>query len=64
MTEASRSLAKVTTPRDAVQHRRATEIVQQRLTDIKKFIDIRRLFERGDVQTGKYKKIGIIGKII
>lgn len=53
MMEASRCLAKIATPRDVHQHRKAVEIVQQRLGDIKKFIDIRRLFERGDVQSGK-----------
>lgn len=52
MMEASRCLTKVANPRDALQHRKATEIVQQRLGDIKKFIDVRRLFERGDVQSG------------
>lgn len=56
MMEASRCLAKVATPaRDPQQHKRAVEIVQQRLADIKKFIDVRRLFERGDVQSGKKK---------
>lgn len=54
MMEASRCLAKVAPSRDGSgqQHRRAVEIVQQRLGDIKKFIDVRRLFERGDVQSG------------
>lgn len=58
MMEASRCLAKVAPSRDGMgqQHRRAVEIVQQRLGDIKKFIDVRRLFERGDVQSGKRKK--------
>lgn len=39
-------------PKDSNQHQRATEIVQQRLTTVKRFIDIKRLFERGDVQSG------------
>lgn len=56
MLEASRCLAKVATPRDMQRHKRAVEIVQQRLSDIKKFIDVRRLFERGDVQSGKHNK--------
>ncbi|RZC33588.1 hypothetical protein BDFB_000428 [Asbolus verrucosus] len=52
LTEASRCLAKIGNPRDPVQHQRVTEIVQQRLTTIKRFVDIRRLFERGDPQAG------------
>lgn len=54
MNEASRCLNKVTTPRDANQHRRAIDIVQTRMTNIKRFVDIRRLFERGDHNGGKY----------
>ncbi|EFA08985.1 Intraflagellar transport protein 140 homolog-like Protein [Tribolium castaneum] len=52
LTEASRCLAKIGNPRDSSQHQRATEIVQQRLTMIKRFVDIRRLFDRGDYQAG------------
>lgn len=52
MTEASRCLAKITTPRDGNQHKRAQDIVQQRMTYIKRFMDIKRILERGDVQTG------------
>lgn len=52
LTEASRCLTKITTPKDVLQHQRATEIVQQRLTTIKRFVDIRRLFDRGDLQAG------------
>ncbi|GJQ73669.1 putative intraflagellar transport protein 140 [Trypoxylus dichotomus] len=52
LTEASRCLAKATTPNDPNQHHRAIEIVQQRLTTVKRFIDIKRLFERGDIQSG------------
>ncbi|CAG9865125.1 unnamed protein product [Phyllotreta striolata] len=51
LTEASRCLQKITEPRDPKQIQRATEIVQQRLTLVKKFVDIRKLFERGDGQT-------------
>lgn len=53
LTEASRCLVKVATPRDINQHRRAQDIVQQRMTLIKRFMDIKRILERGDVQTGK-----------
>ncbi|CAH0563779.1 unnamed protein product [Brassicogethes aeneus] len=52
LTEASRCLGKVQTPKDSLQHQRATDIVQQRLTSVKRFVDIRRLFERGDLHTG------------
>lgn len=51
LTEASRCLMKVTAPKDPNQHRKATEIIQQRLTTIKRFTDIKRLFERADFQT-------------
>jgi intraflagellar transport protein 140 len=56
LTEASRCLAKIGSPRDSVQHQRATEIVLQRLTMVKRFVDIRRLFERGDPQAGGCKR--------
>ncbi|XP_063916884.1 intraflagellar transport protein 140 homolog [Zophobas morio] len=52
LTEASRCLGKISNPKDVGQHQRATEIVQQRLTMIKRFVDIRRLIERGDPQAG------------
>ncbi|KAJ8978265.1 hypothetical protein NQ317_012623 [Molorchus minor] len=52
LTEASRCLQKISNPRDPRQIQRASEIVQQRLTMVKRFVDIRRLFERGDSQAG------------
>lgn len=52
LTEASRCLSKVTSPKDMNQHRRAVDIVQQRLSMVKRFMDIKRLFERNDVQGG------------
>ncbi|XP_049817321.1 intraflagellar transport protein 140 homolog isoform X2 [Aethina tumida] len=52
LTEAARCLSKITQPKDVFQHQRAGEIVQQRLTSVKRFVDIRRLFERGDLQAG------------
>ncbi|XP_022916343.2 intraflagellar transport protein 140 homolog [Onthophagus taurus] len=51
LTEASRCLTKVTTPQDPNQLRRATEIVQNQLTNVKRFIDIKKLFDRGDLQS-------------
>lgn len=53
LTEASRCLQKITEPRDPKQIQRASEIVQQRLSLVKRFVDIRKLFERGDGKTGK-----------
>jgi intraflagellar transport protein 140 len=40
--EASRCLAKVTTPRDAVQHQRALDNLNTRMVLVKRFVDIRR----------------------
>ncbi|XP_072382747.1 intraflagellar transport protein 140 homolog isoform X1 [Diabrotica undecimpunctata] len=51
LTEASRCLQKITEPRDPKQMQRAADIVQQRITLVKRFVDIRKLFERGDGQT-------------
>ncbi|XP_074040796.1 intraflagellar transport protein rempA isoform X2 [Leptinotarsa decemlineata] len=52
LTEASRCLQRITSPKDSKQIQKASEIVQQRLAMVKKFVDIRRLFERGDAKTG------------
>lgn len=51
MTEAARCLTNVV-PKNVNQHHRTVEMIQKRLSDIKKFIDVRRIFERGDTQTG------------
>ena len=40
--EASRCLAKVTTPRDPVQHQRVLDNLNTRMTLVKRFVDIRR----------------------
>lgn len=53
MNEAARCLNKVTTPRDENIHRRAIEIVQTRTVNIKRFVEIRRLYEHGDYTAGK-----------
>ncbi|KAF5302514.1 hypothetical protein FQR65_LT00886 [Abscondita terminalis] len=50
LTEASRCLSKISQP--TVQHEKATELVQKRLYAIKKFVDIRRMLERGDLENG------------
>ncbi|KAB0793767.1 hypothetical protein PPYR_13387 [Photinus pyralis] len=47
LTEASRCLTKI--PNASVQHEKASEVVKKRMVAIKRFIDIRRLFERGDI---------------
>ncbi|XP_076275745.1 intraflagellar transport protein rempA isoform X2 [Rhynchophorus ferrugineus] len=52
LTEASRCLQKITNPNDPGQIQRAIDIVQQRLTMVKRIVDIRKLFERGDNQAG------------
>ncbi|CAG2068982.1 unnamed protein product, partial [Timema podura] len=46
--EANRCLAKVTNPRDPMQHQKAEETLNSRMALVKKFIDIRRLYDRGD----------------
>ncbi|KAG5865437.1 hypothetical protein JTB14_033441 [Gonioctena quinquepunctata] len=52
LTEALKCLQRISSPKDPKQIQRASEIVQQRLAMVKKFVDIRRLFERGDGKTG------------
>ncbi|KAL1494371.1 hypothetical protein ABEB36_009980 [Hypothenemus hampei] len=50
--KASRCLLKITNPVNPSQIQRAMDIVQQRYSMVKKFVDIRKLFERGDLQAG------------
>ncbi|CAG9773857.1 unnamed protein product [Ceutorhynchus assimilis] len=50
LTEASRCLQKITDNPAHIQ--RAMEIVQQRFSMVKRFVDIRKSFERGDPQAG------------
>lgn len=50
--EANTCLSKVTTPKDKAQHNRVTELVRQRIAPIKKFLDAKKLFDRGDHQAG------------
>lgn len=52
LTEASRSLAKMSNVTNSIQHQKATEVVQKRMAAVKRFIDIKRLFERGDTAGG------------
>lgn len=53
LSEASRCLQKIANPMDQSQIQRAMEIVQQRYVTVKKFVDIKKLFDRGDLQAGK-----------
>ncbi|KAK9885497.1 hypothetical protein WA026_010990 [Henosepilachna vigintioctopunctata] len=50
--EAGACLAKITAPKDPNQHERITEVIKRSTTLIKRFVDIRKLFERGDIETG------------
>ncbi|XP_030750473.1 intraflagellar transport protein 140 homolog isoform X2 [Sitophilus oryzae] len=52
LTEASRCLQKITSSKEPAHIQRAMEIVQQRLSMVKKIVDIKKLFERGDTQAG------------
>ncbi|VEN35720.1 unnamed protein product [Callosobruchus maculatus] len=52
LVEAQRCLQKIANSKDSTQVQRAGEIVQQRLIMVKRFVDIRRLLERGDIQSG------------
>lgn len=52
--EAGACLSKITAPKDPKQHERITEVIKQRSAIIKRFVDIKKLFERGDIQTGNF----------
>ncbi|XP_021936986.1 intraflagellar transport protein 140 homolog isoform X3 [Zootermopsis nevadensis] len=51
LAEAGRCLAKVTTPRDPVQHQRVLDNLNTRTVLVKRFVDIRRVSDRGDRET-------------
>ncbi|KAF3422708.1 hypothetical protein E2986_01971 [Frieseomelitta varia] len=48
LNQASRCLAKVTTPRDPDIHRRAVDLVNNRIATVKRYLDIKKLFDRGE----------------
>ncbi|XP_034180473.1 intraflagellar transport protein 140 homolog isoform X3 [Osmia lignaria lignaria] len=48
LNQASRCLAKVVTPRDPDIHKRAVDLVNNRVTVIKRYLDIKKLFDRGE----------------
>ncbi|KAK7788798.1 hypothetical protein R5R35_010909 [Gryllus longicercus] len=51
LSEASRCLSKVSQPRDPKQHERAVENLNNRMSVVRRFVEIRRLFDRGDADT-------------
>ncbi|XP_066140255.1 intraflagellar transport protein 140 homolog isoform X1 [Euwallacea fornicatus] len=52
LSEASRCLQKITNPTGSQQIQKAMDIVQHRYSLVKKFMDIKKLFEREDPQAG------------
>ncbi|EZA61734.1 hypothetical protein DMN91_004415 [Ooceraea biroi] len=51
LNQASRCLTKVVTPRDPDVHKRAVDLVNNRISVIKRYLDIKRLFDRGETET-------------
>ncbi|KYM98003.1 PREDICTED: intraflagellar transport protein 140 homolog [Cyphomyrmex costatus] len=51
LNQASRCLSKVMTPRDPDVHKRAIDLVNNRMSAIKRYLDIKRLFDRGETET-------------
>ncbi|KAL0114439.1 hypothetical protein PUN28_011594 [Cardiocondyla obscurior] len=51
LNQASRCLSKVMTPRDPDIHSRAVELVNNRMSAIKRYLDIKRLFDRNETET-------------
>ncbi|XP_076161592.1 intraflagellar transport protein rempA isoform X2 [Ptiloglossa arizonensis] len=51
LNQASRCLAKVTNPRDPDIHKRAVDLVNNRMATIKRYLDIKKLFDRGETGT-------------
>ncbi|KAJ8664480.1 hypothetical protein QAD02_006142 [Eretmocerus hayati] len=52
LAQAGRCLAKVTEPRDEILHRNACEVVNGRIANVKRFLEIKKLFERGETEAG------------
>ncbi|XP_046604167.1 intraflagellar transport protein 140 homolog [Neodiprion virginianus] len=50
LNQASRCLSKVTTPRDRNLHKRANDMVNNRMATIKRYLDIKKLFEHGETE--------------
>ncbi|XP_043479538.1 intraflagellar transport protein 140 homolog [Leptopilina heterotoma] len=51
LNQAGKCLGKVVDPRDSEVHRRAIEVVNGRMSTVKRYLDIKRLFDRGDTET-------------
>ncbi|CAK9817048.1 Intraflagellar transport protein 140 homolog [Anthophora quadrimaculata] len=51
LNQAARCLAKVVTPRDPDIHKRAVELVNNRIAIIKRYLDIKKLFDKGETGT-------------
>lgn len=51
LNQASRCLAKVVTPRDLDIHKRAVDLVNNRIAVVKRYLDIKKLFDRGETAT-------------
>ncbi|XP_014614871.1 PREDICTED: intraflagellar transport protein 140 homolog [Polistes canadensis] len=51
LNQASRCLAKVVAPRDPDLHKRATDLVNNRMAAIRRYIDIKKFFDRGETET-------------
>ncbi|XP_012271619.1 intraflagellar transport protein 140 homolog [Orussus abietinus] len=50
LNQAGRCLAKVTSPNDPEVHDRAVRVVNTRTTAVKRYLDIKKLFDRGDTE--------------
>ncbi|XP_076680544.1 intraflagellar transport protein rempA [Andrena cerasifolii] len=48
LSQASRCLAKVAAPRDPDIHKRAVDLVNNRIATIRRYLDIKKLFDRGE----------------
>ncbi|XP_050592532.1 intraflagellar transport protein 140 homolog isoform X2 [Bombus affinis] len=48
LNQASRCLAKVSTPRDHDIHKRAVDLVNNRIATVKRYLDIKKLLDRGE----------------
>ncbi|KAG7210438.1 hypothetical protein KM043_011970 [Ampulex compressa] len=48
LNQASRCLAKIATPRDPDVHKRAIDLVNNRMAAIRRYLDIKKLFDRGE----------------
>ncbi|XP_076624343.1 intraflagellar transport protein rempA [Colletes latitarsis] len=51
LNQASRCLSKVITPRDPNIHKRAVDLVNNRIATIRRYLDIKKLFDKGETGT-------------